>query len=47
MADDARESNDESDVLVGGTITFTLDLAVSALGAESLVVFNACFANPI
>jgi hypothetical protein len=33
-------------LLASGTITFTLGLIVSALGAESLAVYNACFANP-
>jgi hypothetical protein len=34
-------------LLASGTITFTLGLIISTLGAESLVVFNARFANPI
>jgi hypothetical protein len=33
-------------LLASGTITFTLGLIISALGAESLAVYNACFANP-
>jgi hypothetical protein len=32
-------------LLASGTITFTLGLIISALGAESLAVYNACFAN--
>jgi hypothetical protein len=33
-------------LLSSGTITLTLGLILFALGAESLAVYNACFANP-
>jgi hypothetical protein len=32
-------------LLVSGTITFTFALVISALGAESPAVYNACFVS--